>query len=1331
MAESRSGWKENLSWTKGEGTTSSARFRDTCSAAVLFQAPWFTVLVAAWLGCGLVIAAWLLYSKHSEYVARREEALGVWCKERALMLQQLVLTHAGQTQTLAGIISVMGKPGRKGKWELDTCLNGSTWKDYLTHTAPTRPGNTGAVSCVFVTDEERPAFEKLYGSIRDNTRNVSGPHPIYCPKILEFTTLLPYNGTGNVDIMARFFSEVPLAEEGKHFYTWPYPLANQLDHAGFGVAFPLRRSLPANHSIDPAAPTVYGTLGASVDVTSIAKKVLEELYVPDLSKSFELYDVTDPSSPFAIVSPVPPHAYFLPNDSLPHMRPSHAPETRPWETRAVVRLDELGGGVRQYEVWCRYILPASTWLSWGVPIFSALLALLLVLLVLVAARLQRAKFFQTQEQVAEADRLRRKAEDAEASKSMFVASMSHELRTPMVGIIGMLDALAEMALHPLELSDVQMARASATDALHLVNRVLDLAKLQAGKAVVDETVVDVRAWLNTALEWHAEDAHAKNIELRGTVDEGVPAHVIADQMHLSKVLKEITDNAVKFTTQGHVTVRVSLGPQGASLQDTLNWQGKVSPFDSPPLHTPHTTGNWPPAWFCSRGGWLEARQRSSAATRTRDDRGHGSRQRGHNSRQCRRFPMSHDERREMGHGVRWQGRSGSPCLLVVACQDSGCGLPPSLHRAEGNGGASYFSLTESWEQREARRGSGAALGLVLVQQMVTLMKGELAFDSRPRCGSTVAFCVPVSNPSLQEHCLESPQLEEQEPQQGQSQQHHQRQQWEVVWHGNGQDRKSGDFPGASSSAYKQEAGSGDCSGAGNRMQNEESMRSEECREKSQQQQSQENSQAVQQNQNQQSQRQQQSPQERLLAGTRRVRSEGAGSRAVERAETGSERERLSVRHPRFISNAAGTGTHGPAAAAADAVTRACLMGLRVLVVDDTPVNLMVARRTLARWGAVVVTAGSGEEAVRMLVASMGEAKMQESAGEVVGKEAEEEVGEAGGEAGGGAFGEAGGEAGSTMAAEGEVGGRRDGGQTRGVTGCRTCQHGFDLVLMDLQMPGMDGFGATEAIRAHERHMGFGMFQRQGEEEHASIGWSQEGKETRPGVMPGRAWWHGGTAAGERAMVLQTVVVESVVTHGGGEREVYLGQVVTGGGEEGGGMGPGVASMHVHGNGDGEAEDRPEEHDDIREPSFGNGERRPSLVHEGLVDSGVDRPAARPAGSEWLERIHEDAEAPRGVRECGGRQQADVGERQSFEDVPGIPRKPQTHPSATSEQQRPLRLPIMALTADVDHGVVQRCAEGGFDGVLQKPVDAHLLAAHLSQTHFQQSLTRVASQPALP
>ncbi|GJP54263.1 hypothetical protein CLOM_g13373 [Closterium sp. NIES-68] len=308
------------------------------------------------------------------------------------MLQQLVLTHAGQTQTLAGIISVMGKPGQTGRWELNTCLNGSTWGDYLTGTAYARPGNTGAVSCVFVRDEERASFEHRYGSIRDNTLNVSARRPIYCPKILQLSTTVAMNGTGNVDLMKRYSTEIPYAEAGRPFYTWPYPLVSPPGHAGFGVAFPLCRSLSTNHTRHAVALTVYGTLAASVDVTSIVKKVLEELYVADPSKSFELYDVTDSPSLFAIVSPVPLHAYFLPNDTRPRMLPSPASETRSWEAPTVVPLEEMGAGVRKYEVWCRHTQPPSVWFSWGIPILIALFTLLLMVLVLVAARLQRAKF---------------------------------------------------------------------------------------------------------------------------------------------------------------------------------------------------------------------------------------------------------------------------------------------------------------------------------------------------------------------------------------------------------------------------------------------------------------------------------------------------------------------------------------------------------------------------------------------------------------------------------------------------------------------------------------------------------------------------------------------------------------------------------------------------------------------------------------------------------------------------------------------------------------------------------------------------------------------------
>ncbi|CAI5969724.1 unnamed protein product [Closterium sp. NIES-65] len=521
--------------------------------------PLFTVLVVVWVACGTAIAAWLLWDRHKQYEDHREEALGLWCKERALTLQQLVLAHAGQIQTLAGLISVMGTPGRPGKWDMGWCLNCNLWMSYLTRTAQTRPGNTGALACTVVRDAERAAFEREYGSIRDNTLIVSAHRPIYCAKVLELTTLWATNGPSNIDMFQRFSWAIPLVEAGRHFYTWPYPLANPLTHAGFGVVFPLFRNLPTNHSNQSAAGrAVYGSLAASVDVTYIAQKVLEELYAPDPSKSFELYDITDPTTLSAIVSPVPPHAYFRPDDKLPYMHPSPESETRPWEHRAVVPLEEMGGGVRKYEVWC------SAWQQWGIPILIALFALLLVLLVLVAACLQRSKFYQTQQQVAEADRLRREAEGAEASKSMFVACMSHELRTPMVGIIGMIDAQADMGLNASQLADLLMAGASAKDALHLVNRVLDLAKLEAGKAVVDEAVIDVREWLSTTLGWHAEAAHSKGIELASLcpmylasfscqtstllrshavsaiVGDDCPTHVIVDPMHLSTMIKEIT-----------------------------------------------------------------------------------------------------------------------------------------------------------------------------------------------------------------------------------------------------------------------------------------------------------------------------------------------------------------------------------------------------------------------------------------------------------------------------------------------------------------------------------------------------------------------------------------------------------------------------------------------------------------------------------------------------------------------------------------------------------------------------------------------------------------------
>ncbi|CAI5530151.1 unnamed protein product [Closterium sp. Naga37s-1] len=684
----------------------------------------------------------------------------------ALMLQQLVLAQAGQMQGWVGVLPARSRLSHPSfpHGLMPSCPHALIISCYSSSCRPMPP------RC-------RAAFEKQYGSIRDNTLIVSARRPIYCPKILELTTLYATNGPSNVDMFQRYYSMIPLVEAGRHFYSWPYPLANPLTHAGFdpsksfelyditdpaslfAIVHPSKsfelydiinpsslrhhpsKSFELHDTTDPASlfaivhlplPPLPPSLSADPsksfelhDTTDPASLfAIVHLPLPPLppslsadpSKSFELYDITDPASLFAIVSPVPPHVYFRPDDKLPYMRPSPDSETRPWEQRAVVSLEEMGAGVRKYEVWCRQTQPPSTWQQWGIPILIALFALLLVLLVLLAACLQRAKFFQTQQQMAEADRLRRQAEGAEASKSMFVACMSHELRTPMVGITGMLDALAEMGLNASQLADLLMAGASARDALHLVNRVLDLAKLEAGKAVVDETVIDVREWLHGALEWHAEEARSKGIELSGIVSDGCPTHVIADPMHLTTMVKEITDNAVKFTTQGHVTVRVTLVPQGTSLHDTLCCQG-LPP--AAPQAAAANTAYWPSTWLCSRWECLieavrgapvasaagavaaaaAAAAAATAAAAAGSARGEGGHERRHGS-QDRKHIQKPDRGRGRrqhgtGHGIgrgSGQGRGGERWMLVLSCQDSGCGLPASLHTASGTEGPSYFSL---------------------------------------------------------------------------------------------------------------------------------------------------------------------------------------------------------------------------------------------------------------------------------------------------------------------------------------------------------------------------------------------------------------------------------------------------------------------------------------------------------------------------------------------------------------------------------------------------------------------------------------------------------------
>ncbi|CAI7860812.1 unnamed protein product [Closterium sp. NIES-54] len=318
--------------------------------------PIFAVLLAAWLLAGLSMAAWLCYSRHASYESERRQHLDTWCYERAKLFEQHTLTTVSQIRTFAGLVAVVGKPKRDGgKWTWDRCFTRVRWDKYINQTGYSRPGNTGAMLCLFVTDKERPAFERQWGGpIVDMAGRPQQRQPLYCPKMLDihyYRSSIPL-----MDLVQRIPDELAfLRRTGEVGYGVVTPVGNlSYNLTGVAVGFPiLQHPLPPNPTQQKAEEAVIGAAGSVVDLTSIARNVLTKVFTPDPSITFEAYDTTDPSAPTMIYGSGPRLIFYKERDIVPFTAASPANVTRPWEQRAVVPLDLLGGRLRKYQVWCR------------------------------------------------------------------------------------------------------------------------------------------------------------------------------------------------------------------------------------------------------------------------------------------------------------------------------------------------------------------------------------------------------------------------------------------------------------------------------------------------------------------------------------------------------------------------------------------------------------------------------------------------------------------------------------------------------------------------------------------------------------------------------------------------------------------------------------------------------------------------------------------------------------------------------------------------------------------------------------------------------------------
>lgn len=243
---------------------------------------------------------------------------------------------------------------------------------------------------------------------------------------------------------------------------------------------------------------------------------------------------------------------------------------------------------------------------------------------------------------AEAER----AETASRAKSLFLANVSHEIRTPLNGVLGMATGLSQTALSLRQQEMVGIIDQSGRELLRLIDDILDLARIEAGKLTLERQPYDLGQLLDSVVAGYAGAARRKGLALRLETGDGAAGRFLGDPVRLRQVLRNLLSNALGFTSDGAIVLRVA-------------------------------------------------------------------------------------------HRAAAPGPGTASGRLVFEVQDSGIGIPIAAQ-------ARIFDAFEQAAPADARRRGGTGLGLAICRQLVDMMGGSIAVESRPGQGALFRFTIDAA-----------------------------------------------------------------------------------------------------------------------------------------------------------------------------------------------------------------------------------------------------------------------------------------------------------------------------------------------------------------------------------------------------------------------------------------------------------------------------------------------------------------------------------------------------------------------------------------------------------